>query len=268
MGARRFLPLALVLCAGCGIHRGLVVPPPGVSLERRITLNGHPLSVHIADRRVRDGSPLLIYTTGDRGWAGKDLDVYRHLVGWGYTVAGVDAHDYVHHLDAEATTPGKLARDYEVIIATARDTLHLAADVPVILVGVSRGAGLSVVAAGQRGLRAELSGIVAVGLTKEEEYVRWYRRIGRPRADRTRVMVEVYEYLPRLGTLPITVIQSTHDNYLPAGSARELFGADTDRRRLIPIESRNHSFSDARPQLYDALEVALATIRRIGRNPQ
>ena len=247
--------LAASLCAACGMHRGPVVRPPGVQLERTVLLNGHAIRVHMADQRdrVEGVRPLLLYSTGDRGWAGKDLDVYRHLVAWGYPVAGFDAHDYVKHLGSGATTtPQRLARDYEAILRVARAGLELASDVPVVLVGVSRGADLAVVAAGQPALRSELDGVVAVALTREEEYVkRFRRRRSEPE------MIQLYEYLPRLGGTPITVIQSTHDNYLPASEARTLFGPDTPLRHLVPIDARNHSFAGARDRLYAAMREAI-----------
>jgi pimeloyl-ACP methyl ester carboxylesterase len=259
--------LTLVLCAGCDVHRGPVVQSLGLVVDRPITLNDHRLVLHAADLRVHRDMPLVVYATGDRGWAGKDLDVYRRLVSWGYAVAGFDAHEYVTHLgkDSKTTTPGRVARDYETIITTARESLHLDADVRVVLVGVSRGADLAVVAAGQRLLRTQLTGVVAVGLTKEEEYVKWYRRIGKRRVAQAPEMVEVYEYLPRLGLLPLVVIQSTNDDYLPAASARVLFGADTDSRHLIAVDARNHSFAGARDQLYDVLQRALVRITAAGR---
>ena len=72
-------------------------------------------------------------------------------------------------------------------------------------------------------------------------------------------MLDIYEYLPRLGAVPISVIQSTHDSYLPADAARALFGADTDRRQFHAVEARNHSFSRrARPLLYETLHASLA----------
>ena len=70
-------------------------------------------------------------------------------------------------------------------------------------------------------------------------------------------MMQLYEYMPSLGATPVDVIQSTHDTYLPAADARRLFGADTESRHLQEIESRNHSFSDARPALYAALRKAI-----------
>jgi pimeloyl-ACP methyl ester carboxylesterase len=200
-----------------------------------------------------------VYATGDGGWHRKDLDLYRHLVTWGYPVAGFDAHDYVKHLGTEpTTTPERVAHDYQTMIDAAREALALPRALPVVLVGVSRGAGLAVVAAGDPSLRAELSGVVVVGLTKEEEYVHWYRRLESHRSE----MVQIYEYLPSLALLPITVIQSTRDKYLPAASARALFGPDGPDRHLIAIDARNHSFGGARDALYAALESTLDSMSR------
>jgi hypothetical protein len=78
-------------------------------------------------------------------------------------------------------------------------------------------------------------------------------------------MIETYEYLPLLGAEPVSVIQSTHDSYLPAGAARVLFGPDTERRQFHAIEARDHSFGDARAAMYDAILASLAWID--GLNP-
>ena len=271
---------AAIALAGCGMHREPVVRPPGIQVVRTIVLNGHPLRIHVADTREATGSrPLIVYATGDRGWAGKDLDVYRHLVAWGYPVAGFDAHDYVKHLGrAESTTPSRLANDYAAIIATAREALGRPADGPVVLLGVSRGADLSVVAAGRPQLRAHLSGVIAVALTQEEEYVKWFgrrlrrRRTGAPAPPptsgqdaETPRMVQLYDYLPLLRELPLTVIQSTRDNYLPAAEARALFGPDTPVRHFISIQARNHSFAGSREELYAAMRGALERLTAVMR---
>ena len=244
-------------CASLAPHASSTSAP--AVPDRRITLNAHPLRLHFANPSADPLRPLLVYATGDGGWHRKDLAVYHHLVSSGDPIVGFDAHDYVTHLGAsEATTPGRLAADYERIIQAARAALKLSPTRPIVLVGVSRGAGLSVVAAGQRGLRPSISGVVAVALTREEEYVKWFRRLRRraPRPPQP-VMVEVYEYLPRLADMPIAVIQSTRDSYLPAADARALFGPDTPHRWFQPIVARNHSFGGARPQLYQALQRSL-----------
>ena len=236
--------------------------PPLVELARGVTLNGFPVTLHLARPLALPSRPLLIYATGDGGWRGKDLDVFRHLAAWGYAVAGFSAPEYVKHLQGldQTTTPAMLASDYAEIIDTARIELSVPASTAVILVGVSRGAGLSVVAAGQATIQPSLEGVVVVGLTKEEEHVRWRRR-------RQQTQLEIYDYLPRLADLPIAVIQSTRDNYLPADQARTLFGSDTDRRQFHAIDAKNHSFSNARPLLYDTLRASLEWVARVA-NPR
>jgi len=248
---RRLRALAILLCvaaSGCAINRPPVVP------DRPATLNGHGLQLHFANAGGPSTLPLLVFATGDGGMHRKDLDLYHHLDRWGYPLVGFDAHDYVKHLGpSEVTTPERLAEDYRHVIAAARDVLHLEPARPIVLVGVSRGAGLSVVAAGE--LRGAIAGVVAIALTREEEYVRWRHLL--PRRE---VMVDIEDYLPELGDLPLAVVQSTHDQYMPAADARILLGPDTPRRWLQIVDARNHSFSDARNWMYDATRRAISWV--------
>jgi hypothetical protein len=242
---------------------------PAALPDSTIHLNGHDLRLHFANAC---GSPctaaLLVFATGDGGWHRKDLDAYKHLVALGYPIVGFDARDYVTHLGgAETTTPEALAADYQRIITAARQPLHLPIGGPVILVGISRGAGLSVVAAGDDELRASLAGVLAGALTRAQEFVKWYQRLLRheTRAEEA-VMVAVYTYLPLLEDTPLAVVQSTRDHYLPAAEARTLFGIDSPYRWLQPIEAANHSFGGARAQLYEAMRRAIEWILSLHRS--
>lgn len=261
------MAVVAALAAGCIANPRIKTIPGALTVDRTIVLNHHGLLLHLAMPPGPPRGPLLVYATGDGGWRGKDLALYRQIVSWAHPVVGFNAHEYVTNFGnaTDTTTPARLARDYLAIIRLAKTELQLPADHPVILIGVSRGAGLSVVAAGQRAVHSELSGVLAIALTKEEEYVRWFRRTpgARVRVDPEEPsMVEVYQYLPRLGPLPLYVIQSTHDNYLPAEKARALFGPDTERHRFQPIESNNHNFSDAREAMYAAAREALLFLER------
>lgn len=211
-----------------------------------------------------DGRPLVLYVTGDGGWRGKDLEAFERLIEWGYPVVGVSAPDYLDHLADGATQlgPRQLSEDLVGLAATARDRLHLVATTPVVLVGVSRGADLVVVAAAQRALRANLLGVVAVGLTREEEYVhraRGSRRHAGAGTDDPAWPVRPYRALERL-VVPVSVIQSTRDGYVAAAEARRLMGPDSPSRRLQAIDAADHSFSDAREALYMAMRQSLAWI--------
>jgi pimeloyl-ACP methyl ester carboxylesterase len=240
--------LASVVLGGCATH-----PPPAVP-DRFVSLNTHSLRLHFANAATPSARPLLVYATGDGGMHRKDLETYRHLVALGDPIVGFDAHDYVKHLggNTETTTPERLADDFRRIIALAKQSLGISDRRAIVLVGVSRGAGLAVVAAG--GLRQIINGVVAVALTQEEEYVRWYRHVPLTHEP---VMVNVYEYLAQLDTVPIAVVQSTHDRYLPAAKAREQFGPDTAYRWLQTIAAANHNFGGARTQMYEAIQSAL-----------
>jgi pimeloyl-ACP methyl ester carboxylesterase len=237
--------------SACAAHPAPAVP------DQFVSLNNHALRLHFANANASAARPLLVYATGDGGMHRKDLDTYRHLAALGDPIVGFDARDYVKHLgkDSATTTPERLADDYSQMVARARQALRLDAHCGVVLVGVSRGAGLAVVAAGR--LRDAITGVVAVALTREEEYVRWYRHLPLAHEPHPPVMVDVYDYLAQLRDLPIAVVQSTHDKYLPAAEARQQFGPDNSYRWLQPIDAANHNFSGARSQMFAAIQSAL-----------
>ena len=217
--------------------------------------------------------PLVLFITGDGGWRGKDLDAFNHLIGWGYPVVGVSAPEYLRHLRQGQIPPQVLADDITTIIAAGDHELHLPPSIPVLMVGVSRGADLVVVAAAQRSLRVPVRGVLAVGLTKEEEYVRRRRRraaapgvtAANETADASSSMARPYVALRRIAA-PVCLIQSTNDEYVRAADARQMFGPDTEARQFHAIESRNHSFSDARGRLYDTMQASLKWIATEGRH--
>jgi hypothetical protein len=226
--------------------------------EVQVRLHDHELTVHLS-QGDRPDSPLVVYATGDAGWFGRDKELYNVMAGWGYLMAGFSARDYVGHLGpgSDVERPRQVAADYLIIITAARRALNLSSSVRVVLVGKSRGAGLEVAAAvATTGvLRPSLQGIVAIGLTKEEEHVE------RPAPGATSsdplVMLLTYQVLPQIGDVPLEVIQSTHDQYIPAAAARVLFGPDTPVRRFCGIESANHNFSDTLPVMYGELRQSL-----------
>jgi hypothetical protein len=255
-GATVMLSFAAMTGSSCA-HRVPGAVRPARTFERHVQINGHALMLHVSPGMAGGRNELLLYATGDGGWRGKDRDVYTHLQSWGYATAGFSAPEYLKHLpgDDGTTTPARLASDFSEIILAARTALGLPESCPAILVGVSRGADLAVVAAGQPGLQPELRGVVAMGLTREEEYVhrrRW-----------PNVAFDLYSYLPRLGDVPVSVIQSTRDNYLAADAARVLFGANTAVRKFDAIDARNHSFGGARQALYATLRSSLAWLERL-----
>ncbi len=273
MKAQVQLVLMILLLAGesgCSWRVPLASTKVAVPESRSyMLLHDRPLEVRFAKADpLTPVDILVLYSTGDGGWWGIDDQMFHWISSWGYPVAGISSRAYLknlgHTYDTDSTTPRRLVRDFTNIIRFSESHLGLPESTRVVLVGNSRGAGLSVVAAGQGQLMPRLAGLIAVALTKEEEHVFHFRRLRRRESgkppERERVEIKTYEYLPRLANFPVSVIQSEHDGYLPAEAARALFGPDTELHKLHAIDASNHSFHGGRQDLFRQLEESLRWI--------
>ena len=253
-----------VLLSGCAFH---ISHPPEPFTEKAITLVKSPLDVRLIPAPQESARPtLVLFATGDGGWRSLDQEVFAQIGGQGYAVAGFSASRYLKAMSevSDTTTPPKLAWDFERIIQFAKVSMNLPPDTPIILVGISRGAGLMSVAAGQGALRNQLAGIIAIGLGDVEEHV-VRRRRGARRSEW--VAEQTYRNLRRLTDFPIEILQSTHDKYTTAAKARELLGTDTPLHHLHPIEAGSHTFRGALPallaQLKNSLRLLTPTARAV-----
>jgi len=263
--------IGLILCStGCMCRLSI---PASVCVQRSAEgpLPGRmPRLCLVSSVTPRSPAALILYATSDGGWSGTSKALFRHLAERGYPLVGISSRNYLKGVgrDREFITPDRLAEDLASIIATAKRDLNLPDATPTILVGMSRGAGLMVVAAAQQALQPRPAGAVALSLTRETDYVRhhlmWRRRSAK-RAASTMADGRVLTY-PRLKSafdMPIAVIQSTHDRYLPAAEARVLFGPDTGARRFIEVESRSHGFGGARDAMFRELDGALDWVESV-----
>jgi hypothetical protein len=271
-GGRAVLAAALAISTACAHAVPPFDPDAPLRIEVGTAFDSHfLLELHMSRPCAIDAAhPLIVFATGDGGWRGGDRTAFERMARWGYPMVGFSSPSYLRHVavPVRETTPGDVARDFAWIITIAKTRMSLDESTPTILVGVSRGAGLTVAAAGEPALQASLAGVVAVALTREEEYVhRLKRRRKTPEKPPEMVMIDNYEYLPRLRSLPLSIIQSVHDGYLPAEEARRLLGPDSELRQLHPIAAKNHDFSDAREPLYLELQTALEWVSHFGAEP-
>ncbi len=256
------MAISIAAAPACALRSTLRLPADAHTTERDLVLHGADVRLHLS-AGANASRPLTIYFTGDGGWSGSDLEVYERLVSWGYPVVGVSSPDYLTGLneDDARISVAALADDLVSIIRAGRSWRSLPAAEPVALVGVSRGADLMVAAAGESRIHTMLRGVVALGLTEEEEYVQAVA------PDSKTPELDLFSYLPRLGRLRLAVVQSTRDRYVPAEEARRRFGPNTQRRRLLTVVARDHSFSDARERMFAALRSALRWVDRSGASP-
>jgi len=238
----------VLFLASCACRLPLFIPADSRTVfVKPLDVYKKPLVLHFSRPALAVPKVLVVYATGDGGWVGLDAELFEWMSNWGYTVVGFSSRSYLKNLTRlhDSTTPRRMQEEYQRIIEFSETELNLDPDTRIILVGLSRGASFAVIAAGQPRLQDRLLGVLAIGLTKEEEFVKhqwWRRRV--PRSDNTSQGLDVhpYEYLMRIPAVPVAVVQSTRDGYLKANAARELFGPDTDVRKLCPVEAKNHSF--------------------------
>ncbi len=237
--------------AGCSTWSGFASPHPGQLRERpEIRVGEAAVKLHLV--RPSGGDPprmLLFHVTGDSGWHGLDTLYFEAMASRGYALAGASARALRADLGSsrDVATPARLAADYLALVTTAEERLQLAPGTPVVLTGLSRGAGLTVVAASQPELSRRIAGVLLMGLTADEGNVR--------------PAVAPFTLIDRIGR-PLLLLQSTVDRHVPAGEARRLFGPDAPDRRLVAIEADGHTFGGHRDELFRQVETGLDWIVR------
>jgi len=262
----RVWPLAVLLTAL--VHTACVLNPrprshvevPVRESSTSVLLHGKPLELHLAvPQKPSADDVIVLYASGDGGWFGAAVDMFRLIARAGYRAVGFSSRAFlkVDRPRGAPVSPSQLAREYEDILARARAAMRLSATTPAILTGWSRGAAFAVLVGSERAARSDVRGVIAIGLGEGEDL-----EVNGPsdetdegeRAEGDRQWpFEPYAQIAHLGSLPCAVIQASRDNYLPAATAHDLFGPDTPVRRFYAIEARNHRFSGGKAAFHDAL---------------
>jgi pimeloyl-ACP methyl ester carboxylesterase len=216
-------------------------PPPRAAT---VAIRGH--EQHLQVYGPADG-PIAIVSSGDGGWMHLGPHVAETLAAHGYHVIGFDVRNYLASFTTSNSTlaPQNVASDYLDLI-NSNSGAGAASRRPVLLLGVSEGASLSVLAATDPRVRARLDGVVGLGLPDEAELGwRWidtviYVTHGQP----WEPMFSTAAVVHQLGGLPLAAIHSTHDEYVPLDEVGRVMAAAGDPKRLWVINAANHRFSD------------------------
>ena len=284
LAALAALAIAVSCLGGCGGMMRLPVPPASVATRETsttVSLHGRPLVLHLAAPAVPGPAPpatLVLYASGDGGWFGTAVQMFRVLAAGGQPAVGLSSRAFLklERPGRARLSPEQLRLDYAVILDRARQALALPPETPAILTGWSRGAAFAVLAAAEADGPAAPAGVVAIGLADGEDLA-----IDGPEDetdDRHRPIVPTrssaaarspapapaafapYDALAHSVDAPAAVVQATGDGYLPAAQARALFGAEGPARRFFEVPGRNHRFDGASEELVTALSQALQWI--------
>ena len=215
--------------------------PSCAGTTETIDLRGRPQVLHLYGDR--SGRPVIV-SSGDGGWVHLAPHVAEALAARGFFVIGFNVKRYLEGFtDGHGTLrPEDVPADYKTLaeFATARATGKP------ILIGVSEGAGLSVLAATDSRTKMAIAGVIALGLPDLNELGwRWtdaviyltHRVPDEPTFSTAAIAAQ-------MSPVPLAMIHSTHDEFVPVDEVRKIFTSARDPKRLWIVNATNHRFSD------------------------
>jgi alpha-beta hydrolase superfamily lysophospholipase len=250
----RAVPFGVFLLLASFSPGGAAVP----QTRESITIRGHDLSVHVYGNR--QGNPVIV-SSGDGGWIHLGPHVADVLSARGFFVVGFDVKTYLSTFTSGRTTlrteeePG----DYRVLAEFAQRTTGRKP----ILIGVSEGAGLSVLAATDPATKAAISGVIGLGLPDVNELGwRWRDMLiyitHRPPDEPSFSTAAVVN---RVAPLPLAIIHSSHDEFVAVTEVERVFEQANEPKRLWVIDASNHRFSGAVDEFDRRLLEAVAWVQ-------
>lgn len=225
-----------------------------------LLLRGQRQVLHLYGTRGT-GNPVIV-SSGDGGWVHLGPDVAEFLASRGMFVVGFDARAYLQSF----TSGDRTLRledepsDYRVLAEYAAR----GSDRKPILIGVSEGAGLSVLAATDPATQRVIAGVLGLGLPDLNELGwRWrdaviYVTHGVPHEP----TFSAAALVGRVAPVPLAAIHSTHDEFVPVGEIERIFDGANEPKRLWIVSASNHRFSDNQAELERRLLEAISWIEQ------
>lgn len=258
------LPLLAALFVATGAaadSSGAAVSGASVAVHstETVLLRGRPQVVHVYG--TRGGTPVIV-SSGDGGWVHLGPHVAEALAARGFFVVGFNAKAYLASftVDGQTLHVDDVPRDYATLVA------YVTRGSPVrpILIGVSEGAGLSVLAATDPEMQHRVAGIVALGLPDRNELGwRWkdsliYVTHGVPNEP----TFSAGNLVSRLTPVPLAAIHSTRDEFVPESDVRRIMALASEPKRLWMVTATDHRFSGNVPEFDRRLLESIEWIRQ------
>jgi alpha-beta hydrolase superfamily lysophospholipase len=243
----------MIWCAGIGAHDA------EAQTRETVTIRGQAQSLHLYG--TRGGVPVVV-SSGDGGWIHLAPHVAEVLAARGFFVVGFDAKAYLEHFTSGKDTlrPEDAPADFKVIADfAARGT-----SARPILIGVSEGAGLSVLAATDPLTKPQLAGVIGLGLPDLNELGwRWkdaliYVTHGVP----DEPTFSVAAMVDRLAPVPLAAIHSAHDEFVPVAEIQRVMARAGEPKKLWIVQAADHRFSDRLAEFDQCLFDAITWITR------
>ena len=237
----------------------LEAQPVSAQKTDTVTLRGKAQVVHLYGTRG-SGDPVIV-SSGDGGWIHLAPYVAELLAAKGFFVVGFDAKAYLESFTSASATlrPEDEPGDYRLLCEYAARGLGKKA----ILIGVSEGAGLSVLAATDSQTKPLIGGVVGLGLPDLNELGwRWrdaliYITHGAPKEP----SFSTAAIVNRVSPITLAAIHSTQDEFVPLAEVQRILAGAGEPKKLWIVKASNHRFSDNLPEFGQRLLEALDWVR-------
>ncbi len=223
-----------------------------------VTLRGQAQQVWFYPATGTNLHHKILFAPGDGGHRGFAITIAEQLSALGYDVYALDTRHYLASFTGKTPlTPTDVMADFHTLAAK----ISSQADERITLAGWSTGAGLSVLAAADVN-KADYDGLLAISLGKTN--IRGWRCIdnlatwfGKTPHEAT---FQSEEFVPKIAPLPVFVIQSSRDEFIPNDEAEYLFVRTKRPKRFRLIHANNHSFAGNREAFFAAVRHGLQWI--------
>lgn len=223
-----------------------------------VAIRGQQQSLRLYGTR---GGPVTVVASGDGGWIHLGPSVAEFLSSKGYFVVGFDSKAYLSSFTRGETTlsssdvPGDFAALVEYASRSAMG--------PPILLGVSEGAALAVLAVTSDATKSRVAGVIGLGLPDQAE-LGWrfrdsliYVTKGVPKEP----LFSTAEVIDKVAPLPVVAIHSTKDEFVSVDEVKRVMSRALEPKQLWLIEADDHRFTGKEQDLNQKLLDAIAWIK-------
>jgi len=224
-----------------------------------IAIRGRPQQLH--NYGTRGAAPVIV-SSGDGGWIHLAPHVAEFLSSKGYFVVGFDAKTYLESFTTGKSTlrPQDEPGDYRLLANyAARGSVERP-----VLIGVSEGAGLSVLAATDPQTKSMISGVIALGLPDMNE-LGWRLKdsiIYLTHAVPNEPLFSVSAIVNKVAPVPLGAIHSTHDEFVPLAEVQRLIQTAAAPKKLWVINATDHRFTGSTNEFDQRLLEAMEWVKQ------
>jgi type IV secretory pathway VirJ component len=207
------------------------------------------------------GDPVVV-SSGDGGWIHLGPTVAEFLSSRGFFVIGFDVRAYLTSFTTGSST--LRAEDVPADFKTLAERARGSSGRKPILVGVSEGGGLSVLAASNNDVKSAVAGVIGLGVPSRTE-LGWRLKdslIYLTHKTPNEPTVITADIVGNVSPLPFAAIHSTNDEFVPVADIQNIFMHARDPRHLWIVAASNHRFSSNLQEFQSRLLEAIAWVRQ------